>query len=149
MVIGSAILVTLIILEKYVKGPKGEKEKEVAKTVIEIEVDNIVHELSNGRDVTANYDLLHRTKGGLRMLIGTVFTFLSTPEEKHAAATYIFNQEVRIHRSKVKATKCLRAKGWSEKGTADLLENIQQPNCLKRAKYQVTHRIQSDCAGIY
>ena len=101
-------MVTLIILEKYVKGPKGEKEKEVAKTVIEIEEDNIVHELSNGREVTANYDLLHRTKGGLRMLIGTVFTFLSTPEEKHAAATYIFNQEVRIHRSKAKAAKCLR-----------------------------------------
>ena len=108
MVIGSVILVTLIILEKYVKGPKGEKGKEVAKTVIGIEVDNIVHELSNGREVTANYDLLHRTKGGLRMLIGTVFTFLSTPEEKHAAATYIFNQEVRIHRSKAKAAKCLR-----------------------------------------
>ena len=138
MVIGSAILVTLIILEKYVKGPKGEKEKEVTKTAIGIEVDNIVHELSNRGEVSGNYDLLHRTKGGLRMLIGTVFTFLSTPEEKHAAATYIFNQEVRIHGSKVMATKCLRAKGWSQKGTADLLENIQQPNCLKRAKYKVS-----------
>ena len=149
MVIGSVILVTLIILEKYSNGTKGEKAKEVTKTAIEIEVDNIVHELSNRGEVSGNYDLLHRTKGGLRMLIGTVFTFLSTPEEKHAAATYIFNQEVRIHRSKAKATKCLRAKGWSEKETADILENIQQPHCLKRAKYQVAHFIPSDFAGIY
>ena len=58
------------------------------------------------------------------MLIGTVFTFLSSPEEKHNAASYIFNREVRLHGSKVKATRCLRAKGWSEKGTADLLGNI-------------------------
>ena len=90
------------------QGTKEREGKKVAKTDAVIEVDNIIHELSNGGEVSGNYDLLHRTKGGLRMLIGTVFTFLSTPEEKHAAATYIFNQEVRIHRSKAKAAKCLR-----------------------------------------
>ena len=130
----------MIILEKYVKGPKGAEVVEVAKTAIGIEVDKILHQLvSKGVKVTGNYDLLYKTRGGIRMLIGTVFTFLSTPEERNAAATYIFNQEVKIHGSKFKATRCLRAKGWSEKGAADLLENIQQPNFLKRAKYQVTH----------
>ena len=138
MVIGSFVIAALIIREKYFQGTKGEKVKEVKKTAIEIEVDIIIQQLNNGREVTAKYNFLHSTKGGLRMLIGTAFTFLSTPEEKHAAATYIFNQEVRIHGSKVKATKCLRAKGWSQKGTADLLENIKQPNCLKKAKYKVS-----------
>ena len=89
------------------------------------------------REVEGNYSLLHRAKGGIRMLIGASFTVLSTPQERHVMAKYILQKEVEIHGSKRKALRCLRSKGWSQKESYECLNHMENPGCLKNTKHQV------------
>ena len=140
MTIGFAFLVILMIVEKYTTQRKGEKAKRVAETLEVAEVDEMIRCVKERREVEGNYDLLHRAQGGVRMLIGASFTVLSTPQDRHSMAKYILDKEVEIHKSKRKALRCLRSKGWSQKETYEVLEHMESPNCMKKAKHQVIDR---------
>ena len=102
------------------------------------EVDKMVRSVSRSKELEGNYDLLHKALGGVRMLIGVSFTILETPQERHIMAKYIYSKELKIHDSKHEALKCLRRKGWSQKQTFELLDHVEETNCLKKAKHQVS-----------
>ena len=116
---------------------QGEKAKRAGQKDEGSEVDKMIRCVKEGRKVEGNYDLLHGALGGVRMLIGASFTFLSTPQERHVMAKYILDKEVEIHGSKRKALRCLRSKGWSQKESYQCVDHAESPGCLKKAKHQV------------
>ena len=115
MAIGCVLLLTMVLVEKKTKDQNGSKAKKAAETPEGAEVDKLICCVKEARELEGNYDLLHRAEGGVRMLIGTSFTLLSSPKERHAAAKYIYDKEMKIHMSKRAALRCLRSKGWSQK----------------------------------
>ena len=130
---------TMMIVEKFTKKRRGAESKRAAKTPEGSEVDKMIRCVMEGREISGNYDLLHKTKGGVHMLIGAAFTFLSNPKERHAMARYIFDQELQLHgrANKNKVLRCLRSKGWSNKETSELLDHLEEPGCLKKTEYWV------------
>ena len=136
LVIGCTLLLVKMIADNS-KEKKREREKKSAVSPEGSEVDKMIRCAAEAREVEGNYNVLHATPGGVRMLIGTSFAVLQTPQEKHAMAKYIFDKEVEIHKSRIRALRCLRSKGWSQRETSDLLENVAKPNFLKKVKYQV------------
>ena len=136
--IGCLLLLTMMLVEKKTIEQNMSKAKEAAETPAGAEVDKIICCVKEAREVEGNYDLLHRAEGGVRMLIGTSFTLLSSPKERHATAKYIYDKEMEIHMSKRGALRCLRRKGWSQKETYALLDHLAKPNCVKKAKHQVS-----------
>ena len=118
---------------------QGEKAKREAQTPEGAEVDRMIQRVKERREAEGNYDLLHGTLGGVRMLIGASFTVLETPQERHVMANYILDKEVDIHGSKRKALRCLRSKGWSQKESFEFVDYVESPGCLKKAKHQVEH----------
>ena len=137
MAIGCALLVIMMIIEKCSKEQKAKEAERAAETPEGAEVDKIICCVKEAREIGGNYDLLHKAQGGVRMLIGASFTVLSTPQERHTMAKYIVDKEVEIHKSKRKALRCLRSKGWSLKETHEVLDHVESPNCLKTNKHQV------------
>ena len=127
----------MIMLERHTSHHSRTESKETRESEIGAEVDKIFRSVIQAREIDGDYALLHRTQGGIRMLIGTSMTLLSTPKERHNMATYIYNKELEIHESEGKALRCLRGKGWSQNATFKLLEHVKQPNFLKEAQYQV------------
>ena len=137
MAIGCLLLLTMMLVEKKTKEQNRFQTKKAAETPAGAEVDKIICCVKEARELEGNYDLLHRAEGGVRMLIGTSFTLLSSPKERHATAMYIYDKEMEIHMSKRGALRCLRSKGWSQKETYALLDHVEKPNCVKKAKHQV------------
>ena len=137
MAVGCVVLLTMMIVEKFTKKRRGAESKRAAKTPEGSEVDKMIRCVMEGREISGNYDLLHKTKGGVHMLIGAAFTLLSTPKERCTMARYIFDQELEIHVHRKDALKCLRSKGWSNKDMYVLLDHVEKAGCLKEAKYQV------------
>ena len=135
MAIGCLLLLTMMLVEKKTKQQNRSKAKEAAETQEGAEVDKIICCVKEARELVGNYDLLHRAEGGVRMLIGTSFTLLSSPKERHATAKYIYDKEMEIHMSKRGALRCLRSKGWSQKETYALLDHVAKPNCVKKTKH--------------
>ena len=138
MAIGGIVLVIRMVLDKVKKEQEGVRATKEVNTVEGAEVDKMIRCASEGKQLEGNYDLLHEAPVGVRMLIGASFAVLETPQEKHVMAKYIFDQEHEIHKSKGRALRCLRSKGWSQKETFELIDHVDLPNCLKKAKYQVT-----------
>ena len=97
MAIGCVLLLTMVLVEKKTKDQNGSKAKKAAETPEGAEVDKLICCVREARELEGNYDLLHRAEGGVRMLIGTSFTLLSSPKERHAAAKYIYGKEMKIH----------------------------------------------------
>ena len=126
-----------MVVDTCCREAQGEKAKRAGQRAEGAEVDKMIRCVKEGREVEGNYDLLHRAQGGVRMLIGASFTFLSTPQERHVMAKYILHKEVEIHGSKRKALRCLRSKGWSQKESYECLDHVESPGCLKKTKYQV------------
>ena len=130
---------TMMIVEMFTKKRRGAESRRAVKTPEGAEVDKIIRCVMEGREIYGNYDLLHKTKGGVHMLIGAAFTLLSTPKERCTMARYIFDQESQLHgrANKNKVLRCLRSKGWSNKETSELLDHLEEPGCLKKTEYWV------------
>ena len=126
-----------MVVDTCCREAQGEKAKRAGQRAEGAEVDKMIRCVKEGREVEGNYDLLHRARGGVRMLIGASFTVLSTPQERHVMAKYILHKEVEIHGSKRKALRCLRSKGWSQKESYQCVDHAESPGCLKKAKHQV------------
>ena len=126
-----------MIVEIFTKKRRGAESRRTAKTPEGSEVDKIIRCVMEGREISGNYDLLHKTKGGVHMLIGAAFTLLSTPKERCAMARYIFSQELQLHGRAKEVLRCLRSKGWSNKETSELLDHLEEPGCLKKTEYWV------------
>ena len=138
MAVGCVVLLTMMIVEMFTKNQRGAESKRTAKTPEGAEVDKIIRCVMEGREIFGNYDLLHKTKGGVHMLIGAAFTLLSTPKERCAMARYIFDQELQLHGlANREILRCLRSKGWSNKETSKLLDHLEEPGCLKKTEYWV------------
>ena len=139
MAVGCVVLLTMMIVEMFTKKRRGAESKRTAKTPEGSEVDKMIRCVMEGREISGNYDLLHKTKGGVHMLIGAAFTLLSTPKERCAMAAYIFDQESQLHgrANKKEVLRCLRSKGWSNKETSELLDHLEEPGCLKKTEYWV------------
>ena len=85
----------------------------------------------NGED--EQYRALHEIKGGVKLLVETGYTLLSTAEERHTLSKFIFGEEKKIHnKSDEEAKVCLRTKGHSSRTTALCLDHLQPPGRLKR-----------------
>ena len=142
MAIGCVVLLTMMVMEKCSNGKKEAESQRVAETPEGCEVDKIIRCVTEGREIQGDFTLLHRVKGGIKMLIGAAFTFLSSPKELHAMARYIFDQESQLHgrASKKEVLRCLRSKGWSNKETSELLDHIEEPGCLKKTEYWVCRK---------
>ena len=99
-----------MIVEKFTKKRRGAEPKRTAKTPEGSEVDKVIRCVMEEREISGNYDLLHKTKGGVHMLIGAAFTLLSTPKERCAMARYIFDQESQFHgrANKKEVLRCLK-----------------------------------------
>ena len=130
-------MVVLMVVDSCCREAQGEKAKREAQRAEGAEVDKMIRCVKETREVEGNYDLLHRTQGGVRMLIGASFTVLSTPQERHVMAKYIYDKEVKIHGSRHRALRCLRTKGWSQKETYECLDHVEKPNCFKTKRHQV------------
>ena len=126
-----------MVVEKCSKGLQEAEPNIEAETPAGCEVDKIIQCVTEGREIQADFTLLHRVKGSVKMLIGAAFTFLSSPKERHAMARYIVDQELEIHVHRKDALKCLRSKGWSNKDMYVLLDHAEKAGCVKEAKYQV------------
>ena len=58
------------------------------------------------------YGQIHKTPGGLRLLVGVGFTFLAHPVARHLLAKYIVEEEKKIHGEQNEAVwlQCIRKK---------------------------------------
>ena len=93
-------------------------------------VDSLVGgSMSNGViNAEETYSLIHGTPGGVRMLIGSAFTFLINPQERHQIAKLIKQEEEKIHESDIDDwTTCLRLKTGNDNATQHFLDSLQPP----------------------
>ena len=61
---------------------------------VQLVVDSIISSIMSNRTLDQDYNLLHECNGGIRLLMGTGFTLLSTPEIYHILATATKDEEV-------------------------------------------------------
>ena len=86
-------------------------------------------------DRTNQYRELHEIDGGIRLLTGSGFCLLSTPNQRHRLARLISTEEKKIHGSDEEAVRCMRKKGHSSKEMALCLDSVQPPGKLKTMDY--------------
>ena len=119
------------------------------RTDLEVAVDTIVEKIRGQNDNPEDslYEVVHSSAGGLRMLLGSSFTFLQCPNLRHRLALWVLRQEERLHCSdngiNGKAFglcrqwhRCLRSKAGSNKGTEALFDSLQPPGTVKKLKFR-------------
>ena len=157
-----AACVASVVAEIIVKCTKRKKSKtieRIRRPEAEDIVDRIMrHILQIGTETTNEEELsdirrqdeqgianqyrkLHDTvSGGIRLLSGSGFCLLSTPNERHNLAKFIWTEENKIHKSEEEVRQCLRRKGCSSKEMAICLDHIEPPGCWKKLKYKVVEQ---------
>ena len=119
------------------------------RTDLEVAVDTILENFSqNDNPEDSLYDVVHSSAGGLKMLLGSSFTFLQCPTLRHHFALWVLQQEERLHHCSDNGIyrkapslcrqwhRCLRSKAGSNKGTEALFDSLQPPGIVKKLKFR-------------
>ena len=119
-----------------------EAEKDT-RTRLEKVTDKVIKDSINGTTPNEQaFEEIHRSPGGMALLIGAAFTLPLEPAVRHQLASFIRNQEQRLHgRRKHRWMSCVRKKAGSSKASEKFVDFLDEPGLLKRATYTTEETI--------
>ena len=104
---------------------------------VQLVIDSIINSIVKNRTIDQDYKLLHQCNGGIKLLVGTGFTLLSSPEDYHILATFVKDNEMEIHGNRKDMLRCLRKKAGSDLATQSCLSYMEAPGTAPKIKSKI------------
>ena len=146
------VLLGIIVhkVKELMLGTKSDtmaEAQEDIRTRLENITDKVIEDSIN--DIPPNeeaFEEIHRSPGGMALLIGASFTFPLELAAQHRLATFIRSQEQRIHgKRRHRWMTCIRKKAGSNKTTQKFLDFLEEPGFLK----QVSHTTEKAISELF
>ena len=81
------------------------------------------------------FDVVHKTPGGMRLLLGSAFNFVIDPTDRHNIAEFIQREEEKIHPGgKQDWMTCIRIKSGNDSATQEFLDSLDKPGIITKCR---------------
>ena len=128
------------------KSDQSEQEVSEVMDAVDFLIDSIQNltssasspALPDSRNRKEAFDVIHKTPGGMRLLLGSAFNFIIEPTNRHNIAEFIQKEEEKVHLGrKQNWMTCIRLKSGNDSATQEFLDSLEKPGIVKYSKYKL------------